>query len=105
MRCFNHPARQAVAIFTACDKAVCPEYKLESENGFAYQQSCAKILSEKKDLHVKLVPQLNTVKRMNFLSVFFSIGMGILFIYFPSGNSGSSMFLSFCWEPVLSFMG
>ena len=48
MRCFNHPAREAVAIFTACDKAICPQYKLESENGFACQQSCAKILSEKK---------------------------------------------------------
>ena len=88
MRCFNHPARQAVAIFTACDKAVCPEYKLESESGFACQQSCAKTLSEKNELYTLQAAHLKNIKRMNVLGSFFSLGMGILFIYFSSQGFG-----------------
>jgi len=88
MKCFNHLEREAVAICKACGKAVCRECGLETENGIACQQSCAKTLSKKNKLHAKQAAHLKNIKRMNFLGSFFSIGVGILFIYFSSQGFG-----------------
>ena len=88
MKCFNHPAKEAVAICKACGRAVCPECQIESENGIACRQSCAKTLSEKYALHAKQIDHFKNIRRMNFLGSLFSIGMGILFIYFSSLGAG-----------------
>ena len=88
MKCFNHPAREAVAICMACGRAVCPECGLDSEDGIACRQSCARILSKQKELHAKQSAHLKNIKNMNFLGSFFSIGMGCLFIYFSSQGFG-----------------
>ena len=88
MKCFNHPLTEAVAICKACGKGVCPECGLESENGIACQQSCAKTLSDKNEMYAKQAAHLKNIKRMNFLGSFFSIGVGGLFIYFSSQGFG-----------------
>ena len=88
MKCFNHLEREAVAICKACGKAVCQECGLETENGIACQQSCINSLSKKEDLYTKQAAHLKNLKRMNLLGSFFSIGMGILFIYFSSQGFG-----------------
>jgi len=51
MKCFNHPAGDAVAICKACGRAFCAECVLESEQGVACQQSCAKV----RDSLIKLI--------------------------------------------------
>ena len=43
MKCFNHPAGDAVAICKAFGRTFCAECVLESEQGVACQQSCAKV--------------------------------------------------------------
>ena len=88
MKCFNHPAGEAVAICKACSKAVCAECVLETEHGVACKQSCVKSLSEKNELYTLQAAHLKNIKRMNVLGSFFSLGMGILFIYFSSQGFG-----------------
>jgi len=88
MKCFNHQEREAVAVCKACGKAVCHECATESENGIACQQSCANVLLHKKELQIKQVDHLKNLKRMNFLGSFFSIGVGLMFIYFSSQGFG-----------------
>jgi uncharacterized UBP type Zn finger protein len=51
MKCFNHPAGDAIAICKACGRAFCAECVLESEKGVACQQSCAKV----RDPLIKLI--------------------------------------------------
>jgi hypothetical protein len=89
MKCFNHPAREAVAICRACGRAVCPECSLESVNSIACRQSCVTALSEKKELEAKQADHLKNIKRMNSLGSFFSIAVGILFVYFSSLGFGA----------------
>jgi hypothetical protein len=88
MKCYNHSEREAVAICRACGKAVCQECGLETENGFACQQSCAKSLSGIHEHYAGQAAHLRNIKRMNFLGSLFSIGMGLLFIYFSFMGSG-----------------
>ena len=88
MKCFNHPERDGVAVCQSCGKAICHDCVLESENGIACQQSCVNSLSRKADLYTLQNAHLKNLKRMNFLGSFFSIGMGILFIYFSSQGFG-----------------
>jgi len=88
MKCFNHPASDAVAICKACGRAVCPECGLDSKNGIACRQSCAETLSDKNELYAKQAANLKNIKLVNFLGSFFSIGMGCLFIYFSSQGFG-----------------
>ena len=88
MKCYNHPARDGVAICKACGKAICHECALESEGGIACQQSCLNSLSNKTKYYSKQTAHLNNLKRINILGSFFSIGMGTLFIYFSSQGFG-----------------
>ena len=88
MKCYNHSERDSVAICKACGKAICHECARESENGIACQQSCINFLAKKKELSIDQAAHLKNLKRMNFLGSFFSIGMGILFIYFSSQGFG-----------------
>ncbi|KPJ99680.1 MAG: hypothetical protein AMJ60_04170 [Desulfobacterales bacterium SG8_35] len=88
MKCFNHPAREAVAICKACGRAVCPDCGLDSEGGIACRQSCAQALLDNNKLYAKQAAHLKNIKQMNFLGSFFSIGMGCLFIYFSSQGFG-----------------
>ena len=88
MKCFNHPDTDAVAICKSCGRAVCHECALPSDVGIACQKSCAQVLSNKASLNSKQASHLKNLKRMNFLASFFSIGMGILFIYFSSQGFG-----------------
>ena len=88
MKCYNHPERNGIAICKACGKAVCHECARESQNGIACQQSCINTLSKKKKLYSLQAAHLKNLKRMNLLASFFSIGMGILFIYFSSQGFG-----------------
>ena len=88
MKCFNHPESEAIAICKACGKAVCKECGLESENGIACQQNCINTLSEKKNLYSLQAAHLKNLKRMNLLGSFFSVCMGVLFIYFSSQGFG-----------------
>jgi len=88
MKCYNHPERDSVAICKACGKGICHECARESENGIACQQSCINFLAKKKELFLDQAAHLKNLKRMNFLGSFFSIGMGILFIYFSSQGFG-----------------
>jgi hypothetical protein len=82
MKCYNHSARDAVAICRACGKAVCQGCVLETEYGFACQQRCTKTLSGINEHYVGQAAHLKNFKRMNFLGSLFSIGIGLLFIYF-----------------------
>ena len=82
MKCYNHPEREAVAECRACGKAVCQECGLETGNGIACRQSCASIFAEKTEHYSRQAAHLKNLKRLNFLSSLFSIGMGLLFIYF-----------------------
>ena len=88
MKCYNHPERDGVAICQACGKVICHECAQESEEGIACQQSCSDSLARKKELHTKQAAHLKNMKRMSILGSFFSIGMGILFIYFSSQGFG-----------------
>ena len=88
MKCYNHPERDAVAICKSCGKAICHECAKESENGVACQQSCINSLSKKNELYAKQAAHLKNLKRMDILGSFFSVGMGILFIYFSTQGFG-----------------
>jgi hypothetical protein len=88
MKCFNHPERDSIAICKACGKAICHECAQETEAGIACQQSCADSLLKENELYSKQAAHLKNLQRMNFLGSFFSIGMGILFIYFSSQGFG-----------------
>jgi len=88
MKCYNHQERDGVAVCKACGKAVCHECAQESEEGIACQQSCIDSLAIKKELYAKQAAHLKNMKRMSILGSFFSIGMGILFIYFSSQGYG-----------------
>ena len=88
MKCYTHPERDSVAICKACGKAICHECAQESKDGIACQQSCINSLSKKEDLYTKQAANLKNLKRMNLLGSFFSIGMGLLFIYFSSQGFG-----------------
>ena len=88
MKCYNHPENDSVAICKACGKAICHECAQESKDGIACQQSCIDSLAKENDLYTNQATHLKNLKRMNFLGSFFSIGMGILFIYFSSQGFG-----------------
>jgi len=88
MKCFRHPAHEAAAICLACGKAVCRECLIESANGIACQPDCVKVLAEKNELHTRQAAHLKAIKRLNFLGSFFSVGMGMLFLYFSSQGFG-----------------
>lgn len=88
MNCFNHPEKNSVAICKACGKAICHECALETEDGIACQQSCSNSLSKKNELYKKQAAHLKNMKRLSLLGSFFSIGMGILFIYFSYQGFG-----------------
>lgn len=88
MKCFNHPESEAVAICKACGKAVCQQCVIASDNGMACQQNCAGSLANQKELHVTQVAHFKNLKRMNLLGSLFSIGMGLLFIYFSYQGFG-----------------
>ena len=88
MKCFNHPEKDAAAICLACGRGVCPGCAIASENGIACKQSCAENLAAENALQSKQADHLRSIKRMNLLGSFFSIGAGLLFIYFSSQGSG-----------------
>ena len=88
MKCYNHPDKDGVAICQACGKAICHECAQESEAGIGCQQSCIDSLARRQELHIKLAAHLKNMKQMDSLGSFFSIGMGILFIYFSSQGYG-----------------
>ena len=89
MKCFNHHTREAVAICKACGRAVCPECGIVSANGIACRQSCVTALSEKKVRDEKQAEHFKNIKRMGILGSLFSIGVGILFVYFSSQGFGA----------------
>lgn len=82
MKCYNHPERDAVAVCKACGKAVCHACGIETGHGFVCQQSCAESLAEINMLQASQKAHLKNIKRINLLGSLFSIGMGLLFIYF-----------------------
>ena len=88
MKCYNHPERNPVAICKACGKAICHECSQETESGIACQQNCVDSLIEKKKLQTKLATHLNNLRRQSLLGSLFSIGMGIIFIYFSTRGFG-----------------
>ena len=88
MKCFNHPEKEGAAICKACGKAICHGCAQESKDGIACQQSCIDSLSKKNELYSKQAAHLKNLQRMNFLGSFFSIIMGILFMYFSSQGFG-----------------
>jgi hypothetical protein len=88
MKCYNHPERDAVVICKACGKAVCHTCGIKTGNGFVCQQNCAETLAEINELQARQVEHLKNIKRLNFLGSFFSICMGLLFIYFSSLGYG-----------------
>jgi hypothetical protein len=89
MRCFNHPDRQSIAICKSCGKGLCHDCFHESEAGISCRlENCKYSLSERKEFYTKQAAHLRNLKRLNFLGSFFSIGMGILFIYFSSRGYG-----------------
>jgi len=61
---------------------------MESKEGIACQQSCIDSLAKNKELYTKQAAHLKNMKRMSILGSFFSIGMGVLFIYFSSQGYG-----------------
>ena len=88
MKCYNHPERDGVAICKACGKAICHECAKESEAGIGCQQSCIDSLEKRNDWDTKQAAHLKNMKRISILGSFFSIGMGILFIYFSHQGYG-----------------
>ena len=82
MKCYNHQEREAVSICRACGKAACQECARETENGIACRQSCARTLSVRSAHYARQDAHFKNLKRMNSLGSLFSIGMGLLFIYF-----------------------
>ncbi len=88
MKCYNHPARDGVAICKGCGRAVCHECARESDETIACRQSCIASLAERNDLYTRQTAHLKNMRRMSILGSFFSIGMGILFIYFSSQGYG-----------------
>jgi hypothetical protein len=88
MKCYNHPDKDSIGICLSCGKAVCHDCARESEDGIACQQSCINSLSERKAFYSIQATHLKNLKRMNLLGSFFSIGMGILFMYFSSRGYG-----------------
>ena len=91
MKCYNHPERDCVAICKACGKAICHECSQESENGIACQQSCINSLSKKNDLYINQAAHLKSLKRMNILGSFFSIGISSNVVSWPPGASPIEM--------------
>lgn len=81
---FNHPEKDAVVVCKACGKAVCRDCGIKTGNGFICQQSCAETLAEINELQARQLEHLKNIKRLNFLGAFFSICMGLLFIYCSS---------------------
>jgi len=69
-------ARQSVMHASWSPKTVLPANK------------AAATLLQKKDLHAKQAAHLENLKRTNLLGSFFSVGMGLLFIYFSSQGFG-----------------
>lgn len=88
MKCYNHPEKDAVAVCKACGKAVCQTCGIETRNGFACQQSCVDNLAGTNELRLKQAAHLKNIRRMNFIGSLFSIGMGLLFMYFSSLGYG-----------------
>jgi hypothetical protein len=88
MKCFKHQTREAVAICKACGRGVCSSCALESENGIACRQSCAGTLAEESSLSAQQAAHYRNLRRQNLAGAFFSIGMGILFMFFSSWGSG-----------------
>jgi hypothetical protein len=88
MKCFNHPEKDAVVVCKACGKAVCRDCGIKTGNGFVCQQSCTETLAEINELQARQLEHLKNIKRLNFLGAFFSICMGLLFIYFSSLGYG-----------------
>ena len=88
MKCYNHPEKDAVAVCKACGKAVCHACGLKTANGFVCQQSCAESLAEFNKLQIKQAAHLKNIKRLNLLGSFFSICMGLVFMYFSSLGYG-----------------
>jgi len=94
MECFNHTKKEAAAIYMAGAPA-CWECGIDSEYGVACQQSCSRLPVEKNELYAQQTTHLKTIKRMNLLGSFFSIGVGFLFIYFPPRGSDPLTILFF----------
>jgi len=89
MKCYNHPEKHGVAICKSCGRSICHECAHESGAGIACrQESCINSLSEINEFHAGQAAHLKNMKRLNFLGSLFSIGMGILFIYFSSRGYG-----------------
>ena len=89
MKCYNHPEKHGVAICKSCGKSLCIECLHESGAGIACnQESCINALSQKNKLHTMLAEHLQNMKRVNILGSLFSIGMGIVFMYFSSRGYG-----------------
>jgi hypothetical protein len=88
MKCYYHPERDGVAVCKACGRGVCLECAKESEETVACQQSCIDSLKKRTDLFSRQAAHLKNMKRISILGSFFSIGMGILFIYFSYQGYG-----------------
>lgn len=88
MKCYNHPERDGVAICMACGRALCHECFRETETGIGCRDKCTDLLERNKKLSAGLEAYLKNAKRNVFLSAFFSMGMGILFIVFSNMGFG-----------------
>ena len=88
MKCYNHSERDAVAVCKACGQAICHTCSIKTGNGFVCQQSCAESLAELNMLQTSQKAHLKNIKRLNLLGSLFSIGMGLLFIYFSFQGYG-----------------
>ena len=89
MKCYNHPGKDSVAICKSCGKGLCHDCVQESEAGIACRlKSCMNSLTDKSEFHARQSDHLKNLKRLNLLGSLFSIGMGILFIYFSTRGYG-----------------
>ena len=89
MRCYNHPETDGVAVCRACGRVICSECAIEAEdNSIGCSPACVNTLADKSQLHSRQVAHLKNLQRMNVLGSLFSIGFGLLFIYFSNLGYG-----------------
>src|SRR6185503_8137471 len=80
MKCFNHPAIDAVALCKNCSKGLCHECLVELENGIACKASCVEevtainqLIDRNKTTHIKTASAY-------YRNAFIYGAMGLVFI-------------------------
>ncbi len=89
MKCYNHPEKHGAAICKSCGRSICHDCLQELEGSIVCnRKSCARSLSEQKRFNAGQKAHLQNLKRLNILGSIFSLGMGILFIFFSTRGFG-----------------